>query len=450
MSNDAAALIAAVRAGDTNAAEKLLAAGAPADARDETGYTALGLAVVRADTAMCELLVRHGADTDLRCPGGRTPVMLAADGGVLGAWHELRGGSPDFSLRDDLGQDAMDLARAWLGVDPGEELLRRLGAANGDDARITRGPAPDEGIGSFEVVHVATRTAAASVQTGHAAILTELEEVQGIRVPYAELAERALTFDPGHVCRFYAASAVADRVDDETFVLAARDLTAAPDPGRRRFAAEVLLTYGLWKEEEDETTVRLEKAAGDLLRRRAAAEDDPGVLIEILCGLGLRHDTGAFPEILRRARHPDPEVRAQVAAALRGMVPPGDNEVLRTVLALAEDPDRRVRRNAAATLSDTRADTPDIRTLLARLMDDADPDVVVEGARGLGLRHDPRADIPLVRAFINRVEDSEPEVHRTWDVIRLMPADRFRAARDALDRPSPATAEQQTPSAEPR
>jgi hypothetical protein len=331
----------------------------------------------------------------------------------------------------------MDLARAWLGVDPAAELLRRLGAADGDEAEITRGPAPDEGTGSFETVRVTTPTASASVQTGHAAILTDLEELRGIRVPYAELADRALGFGPGHAGRFYAATALADRVDDETFAVAARELAEAPDPARRRFAAEVLLMYGLYKE-EDETAVRLEKAATDVLYRRVVVEEDPGVLAEIICGLGLHFDTRTVPEILRHARHPAPEIRAQVAAALQGMIPPGDTEALRTVLTLTQDEDRLVRRNAAVTLADSRTDTPGVRAALARLMDGADPDVALEGARGLGLRGDPRADIPLVGAFLNRAEDSEPEVHRAYEAIRRMPLERFQAARDALAGPDPA------------
>ncbi|MBY8876189.1 HEAT repeat domain-containing protein [Actinacidiphila acidipaludis] len=442
MPMDAAALIAAVRAGDTDAAEELLAAGVPADARDDGGYTALGLAVVRADAAMCEVLLRAGADPNLRCPGGRTPVMLAADGGAVGAWHELRGGSPDFWFRDDVGRDAMDLARAWVGVDAGAELLRRLGGVEGDEARITRGPAQDVGTGWFETVHVTTSSSSSSsstqsspscsvsVQTGHAAILTELEELRGIRVPYGELADRAVAFEPDHVGRFYPAMALASRMDEETFTVAAAELTSASDAARRRFAAEVLVLHAV---SEDEPAVRLHQAAIDLLRRRAAVEEDPGVLTEILRALGLHDDTRALPQILRHAGHPEPEVRAQAAASLHGMVVPDNPEALRTVLTLTEDADAQVRRNAASTLSDVRADTPRIRASLARLMDDADPDVSVEGARGLGLRDDPRADLPVVRAFLDRPEDSVPEAHRAYEVIRRMPRERFLAARDAIE-----------------
>jgi HEAT repeat protein len=439
MPNNAAALIAAVRAREADVAEKLLAAGASPDTRDETGYTALGLAARQADTEMCELLVRSGADVDLRCPGGLTPMMLAADGGAIGAWSHLCSGSADISLRDDLGRDAMDHARAWVGIDPAAELLGRLGPADADGAEITREPAPDEGIGSFETVRVTTRTATASVQTGHVAILTEAEEHQGIRVPYDELADRASAFAPGHACRFYPAYALGKRLDNETLALAARDLEAAPDPNRRRFAAEVLVSYGVFEGQDDEAVVRLEKAAADVLRHCAAAEEDPEVVAAIVWGLGLHMDSRAVPEILRRAGHTDPEVRRQVAFALQGMVGPGDTEALRTVIALTEDSDRQVRMFAANVLSDTKADTPVIRVSLTRLMDDPDPDVAVEGARGLALRDDPRADIPLVRAYLNRADGGVPESHRTYDAIRRMPTERFQAARAAIENPDPAT-----------
>jgi hypothetical protein len=438
MPNDAGALIAAVRARDTDAAEKLLAAGAPPDARDESGYTALGIAAVQADTGMCHLLVRSGADIDLRCPGGLTPVMLAADGGAIGAWNHLCAGSPDLSLRDDLGRDARDIARAWLGVDPAAELLRRLGTADGDEAEITRGPAPDEGIGSFEAVRVTTRTGTASVQTAHAAILTDAEDHHGIRVPYHELADRALAFDSEHACSFYPAYVLGKRLDDETLARAARDLEAAPSPDRRRFAAEVLVSYGVFEGDEDEAVVRLEQAAADVLRHCAASEEEPEVVAAIVWGLGLHMDLRAVPEILRRAGHTDPEVRRQVALALLGMVRPGDTEALHTVIALTEDPDRQVRMYAANVLSDTEADTPVVRASLTRLMNDPDPDVAVEGARGLALRDDPRADIPLVRAYLNRADDSPGESHRAYDAIRRMPTERFLAARAVVERPGPA------------
>ncbi|MFI0937453.1 HEAT repeat domain-containing protein [Streptomyces sp. NPDC021020] len=446
MPNDVAALVAAVRARDVDAAQKLLIAGAEPNARDGDGdgWTVLGLAAAQADTEMCHLLVSSGARLDLRCPGGRTPVMVAADGGALGAWWALCAGSPDLSLRDDLGRDAGDLARAWLGVDPAAELLRRLGAADGESAEITREAAPDEGVGHFETVRVTTPLGTASVQTGHAAILSELEEKQGIRVPYAELADRALALGPDHACHFLVAITLTNRMDDETLALAAGELEASPDPARRRFAAEVLLLYGMpvLPDKEGETAERLDAAATEVLCRRVGVEEDPRVLAEIVNGVGLHYAVRALPDLVRHAGHPDRDVRLRVAGALHGLAEPDDTEALGALTALTQDMDREVREVAARSLSDVQADTPAIRASLARLMADSDPDVAVEGARGLGLRDDPRADIPLVRSFLGRDEDSSPECHRAYDAIRRMPVERFRAARAVVEGRDPDAGQQ--------
>ncbi|MFI0895537.1 HEAT repeat domain-containing protein [Streptomyces sp. NPDC020983] len=441
MPNDDAAPVAAVRARDVDAAEALLAAGAAPDARDGDGYTLLGIAAVQADTAMCELLVRSGAHPDLRCPGGRTPVMPAADGGALGAFHALLKGKPDLLLRDEQGRDAAGLARAWLGADPAAELLRRLGAADGDGAVITRGIAPYEDLGPYETVRVTTPAGTASVQTGHAAILTCVEEMLGIRVPYGELADRALAFAPGHACRFTVSHTLCARMDDETLALAAQDLEGAADPGRRRFAAEVLQLYGMpvlpGEDGEDgeggEAADRLEAAATEVLSRRVTVEEDPGALAGIVHALGLHYAPGAVPDIVRHAGHPDREVRLGVAGALQGMIEPGDTAALRAISALAQDADPEVRTLATITLSDVQADTPAVRVLLVHAMADADPDIAVQGARGLGLLGDPRADIPLVRSFLGRGEDAIAECHPAYDAIRRMSGERFAAARAAVE-----------------
>ena len=127
-----------------------------------------------------------------------------------------------------------------------------------------------------------------------------------------------------------------------------------------------------------------------------------------------------------------------VAAALHDMVPADDAEALGVLLALLADEVPDVRQRAATTVSDHDADTPAVREALARLLADADPAVALEAARGLGLRDDPRADVPLVRAHLDRPAGEIPEISRTYDVIRRWPLGRFLAVREALADPDPA------------
>ncbi|MFJ9843387.1 HEAT repeat domain-containing protein [Kitasatospora sp. NPDC101155] len=431
MPNDPAAFLLAVRGRDAVTARHLLEAGTLADAIDKDGNTALGLAAANADTEMCELLLDNGADPNRRSRGGLTPVMLAVDAGSVGAWHTLRSRSPHLWLCDDLGRHVIDIARAWLDVDPVIELLRRLGATDSDEVAVERRPAPDEGLGSAEAIRVSTPHGWASVQTGHAAILTELEEAHGIRVPFAELMSRGLAFDdPDHVGRWFPAMALAARVDDETFNLASETLTSSSDARQRHFAAEILLMYALYN--EDETAIRLEGETVELLRRRAVEEQDPTVLERVIAGLGLHHQVRSIPEILLHARHLEAEIRRAVAAALHQLVQADHTEAITALLSLAGDKNANVRRATATTLSDINADTPTIREALALLLDDTDPDVVLEAARGLGLREDPRADQPLMHAFLRIPPGEERGLSRAYDVVRQWSFERFCDVRDSL------------------
>ncbi|WP_424709751.1 HEAT repeat domain-containing protein [Kitasatospora acidiphila] len=432
MPNDAAALLAAIRDRDAVTAERLLETGAVADATDEDGNTALGLASANADTEMCELLLNSGADPNRRSRGGVTPVMLAADVGAVGAWRALRSRSPHLWLRDDLGRSVMDIARAWLGVDPVAELRRRLGASDDDKVIVERWPAPDEGVGWAEVIRVSTPSGRATIQTGHAAIMTELEEAHGIRVPYAELTARGLAFDdPEHVGRWFPAMALAARVDDETFALTAEMLTSSPDAGQRHFAAEILLMYALYN--EDETALRLEGETVELLRRQALVEPDPAVLEQVIRGLGLHYKVHSIPEMLLHAQHPGAGMRRAVAVALHQLVQADHAEAISALLDLVGDENADVRRAAATTLSDIDADNPTIRETLAGLLDDADAGVILEAARGLGLRGDLRADQPLMRAFLSIPPGEDRGLSRAYDVLRGWSSERFCDVRDSLN-----------------
>ncbi|WP_429415797.1 ankyrin repeat domain-containing protein [Nocardia sp. GAS34] len=351
---DNAALIAAVQDGDLRQAEAQLEAGADTNATDADGNTMLGIAAARANAQLVELLLSWGADPNARSSGGMTPLMLAADAGALSAAIALMSASVELWHRNNEGRDALDIASRWLTVDPEVELRRRLGAADGDEMVVERGQAPDEGLGSVETIRVSTPNGHLMIQTGHAAIATELEKSFGIRPAFAELMARGLTYeDPDHIGRRFPAWVLESRGDEETFVLATAAIVS-PDPRQRHFAAEVLLRFGV---DLGDDVGSLNDRTVDLLRRRAADEQEPTVLERVLVGLGHHFDARAMPEILLHASHPAAEVRAAVAFALQELASATDVEAFRAVVALCHDEDAVVRRNATLALAYIQPDS---------------------------------------------------------------------------------------------
>jgi uncharacterized protein len=65
----------------TSTSRLLLDAGAPPDARQAGGYTALHEAALHADAELIGLLLQHGANVDIRNDEGRTPADLARSEG---------------------------------------------------------------------------------------------------------------------------------------------------------------------------------------------------------------------------------------------------------------------------------------------------------------------------------------------------------------------------------
>ena len=107
----------AVRRRSLDELERLAAAGAQIDARDEHGQTALMLAAVEGHADVVDWLVGHGAALDHTAKYGLSALMLAVVNGHVevvrllvraGANQELRGGgAPGFA-----GKTALDLAIA--------------------------------------------------------------------------------------------------------------------------------------------------------------------------------------------------------------------------------------------------------------------------------------------------------------------------------------------------
>jgi ankyrin repeat protein len=65
------------RQGDSDALEPYLAAGIPANLRDEAGNTLLMLAAYHGHAATVRMLARHGADVDRLNDDGRSPLAGA-------------------------------------------------------------------------------------------------------------------------------------------------------------------------------------------------------------------------------------------------------------------------------------------------------------------------------------------------------------------------------------
>ena len=123
------------------------------------------------------------------------------------------------------------------------------------------------------------------------------------------------------------------------------------------------------------------------------------------------------------------------------MVTVDHSEAIATLLALAGDEDTGVRRRAAVTLSDIDADPPAIRKSLARLLDDSDPDVALAAARGLGGRQDPRADQPLMRAYLSIPPGATLALSPSYDVLRKRSVEQFARVRDSLSQTDPGAAD---------
>jgi HEAT repeat protein len=106
-------------------------------------------------------------------------------------------------------------------------------------------------------------------------------------------------------------------------------------------------------------------------------------------GLGHRPHSDALPELLRLSMHRNELLRWNVAVSLGHYPEPAAIDAL---LRLASDPDDDVRNWATFGLGSLQeADTPEIRELLCKNLQDRDDEVRGEALVGLSERSDPRA-----------------------------------------------------------
>ncbi|MFG2331262.1 ankyrin repeat domain-containing protein [Streptomyces sp. NPDC048604] len=376
-------LCGAACGGHTEVVGTLLAAGAVADRQEEYGFTAMAWAVRQGHADTVQALLEHGADANLPGPDGLPPLIAAARRGSAGCVRALLG----FGAGPV--EDALREARRWVGADIEAGLRNGLAQTHGDGHETVVRRIPEDG-GITVVVELlredGTPGAGNEQQTGHAAIVTLLESELGLRTPFEELADRALRCgDPELDDWTESVAALWRRGDEETYRAAAAYCGLA-DELRQAFGASVL---GQLKE--------FAPRALPLLRELSREARDGALVQAVVAGLGQFGDPAALPEILRHAGHPDPEVRRRVAVAATGLVPEGDARAVDALVALSRDADTGVRDWATLALAETPGDAPAVREALAARLADPDRDTAAEAARGLAIRHDPRAVDTLLR-----------------------------------------------------
>lgn len=165
-------LCGAACGGHTEVVRALLASGAVPDAVEAFGFTALAWALRCGHAAVAEALLAAGANPNRPGPTGEPPLVTAA-----------RRGSPA-CVRSLLARgarargEALAEARRWAGSDVATELRAGLARAHGFGGEyVTRRWA--EGV-AVELVRDGRVVAGVDQGTGHAEIVTVLEEVLGV------------------------------------------------------------------------------------------------------------------------------------------------------------------------------------------------------------------------------------------------------------------------------
>lgn len=399
-----ARLLRSVQAGDVQSVDKLLRA-VPADvlAGDE-GSALLRAAAVAWHSDVVESLLDAGVDPARIWPDGVDPVCWAADHGASQVLQELLSG--DLSpwrkqVPEDTARTALEIARAWLHVDPELELRRRLGALEDESVVVEceRVPVTDWGLHTTRIRVTAADGRRAEVQTAHRAIVTYLEGRLDVTASPDELLARALFHADPRSCDWSESQIVLtdQRVPEETFRWAA-ELVAHPSVDTRRFVTEVLHHLSFFERP-------FNAQALEVLRPRLRAEEDLIALDSVIGAFAEYTGRGDLTDLLPHARHPEPAIRRRVAgelvvaigeppqAAYRPDPPliPFDTppSVVATLIELASDVDGRTRANALGTLAESGIDTPAVRNLMTAHLTDDYPDARLEAAAGLALRQDP-------------------------------------------------------------
>ncbi|MEX0789696.1 MAG: hypothetical protein WD178_02870, partial [Actinomycetota bacterium] len=124
----------------------------------------------------------------------------------------------------------------------------------------------------------------------------------------------------------------------------------------------------------------------DLLNRMVETEQDPDVLYWVIACLRFTNDPRILDTLVRFSSHPGEDIRRGIAFTVVGCGP-DDPRVIEVQLRLAEDPAADVRALAVYDLvNEITADTPEIREVLTRLLDDPDPAIRLDAKAALRVR----------------------------------------------------------------
>ncbi|MFD9480040.1 MULTISPECIES: HEAT repeat domain-containing protein [Streptomyces] len=415
-------LCTAVGALDEEIARALLNAGADPDAADADGTPVLCTAVAAFADGIVQALVEAGADPDQVLPDGTTPLERAVDGGspatVTALLRSRDLPDPGARLAEPVRERLLTQARHWYETGAEQELRRRTGETGPADIR----PAED---GHCDVEEITL--GGLTVRAGHGAVLTTLEEAFGEAAAVEVLVARAVRRPDVCGVDWAAARGVLAQCSEETWsrLIAMR---RHPAPDHRRFVADCLQTRRYFWGLGVSACATYDQAEGDRLLRAWAEEETDGAVLALLLdavqdaglpdteALGLRHaahpdarvrreapylfahplTAGATSSLYVLARDPDLQVRA-IAGGLLGRGEDGTDRTRGVLLDLLRDPETWVRTTAAGVLAASGDRTPAVVQALVELLDEEEQELRLEGAYGLALRDDPRAEAAYER-----------------------------------------------------
>ncbi|MFD5144608.1 hypothetical protein [Streptomyces sp. NPDC058401] len=376
---------------------------------------AFSLAVRMHAGDIAQLLLHHGADSSQCRPDELVALRDAVDSGspaLVEALldHGIRARYPESELLE-----MRELACRWHEAGVEAELRRRTGSSD----QLVRTQVQDDEHDTVSEFALGGM----SVRNGHSAILTDVEELLGIRASFEELMARALAHDPDHSAWGRAVLLLAGRRDHVTWEAAAA-LRTHPEPSHRLFGAEVLRFTHLFDDRDEDAFAA---PALEIFTEWSADETDLAVLTRVLGALGQHADVRAEATLVAYADHADAGVRRTVADGF-GTSPERTcfpDDVRKALLVLMTDADATVRRHACIKVAESRDRDPVLAHAMAALLDDADREVQVVAVHGLA-HHDDERCVEAARRL------GPPQPGSLEEEDYLFSARRYEWRRDGL------------------